>query len=64
MPITGSSSGSGQLRNQEQRDALEVASCVASAGADGARIAVGGAIKAAAETVTDKEKKLRNLRKV
>lgn len=52
------------MRNQEQRDALEAASRVASAGMGGASKTVGGASKAATDAATDKEKKLRNLKKV
>ena len=57
----GSTGGSGQQRNQEQRNALEVASYVASGGTSRA---VGGATKPASDTNTDKEKKLKNLKKV
>lgn len=64
VPIAGSLSGTVPLRNQEQRDALEVASCVASARVGGTNKAVDGVSKVTTEAATDKEKKLRNLRKV
>ena len=54
------SSGTGQQKTPEQRDALEFASYIINTGSQ----QNGGSKAAASQAVTDKEKRLKNLRKV